>query len=305
MRKILLSLSVSFLFAAAALAAGAPAAGETVTGGAKVDRDRTTVGDPVNYTVTIVSPLDYRLVLPEKQAEIGPWEVKDFRVYQEKKDKLYNYLNYTLAAFTTGQVTIPAMTFELVDVKGSTVTATTGSAAITVESVMGLVKGPAGLRDIKPPLSLNIPAGVYLFWLIVLAAAGFGAWYWYGQYRKRLPALPAGPVEPPVPPMQAAITALETLKKSGLAEEGKMKEFYIALSDIIRTYLGAVYSVDTLDKTTGEIYRELRAEVADKKALVFIKEFFEDCDLVKFAKYRPEPKTAWADFERAERIVKT
>ena len=105
--------------------------------------------------------------------------------------------------------------------------------------------------------------------------------------------------------MQAAITALETLKKSGLAEEGKMKEFYIALSDIIRTYLGAVYSVDTLDKTTGEIYRELRAEVADKKALVFIKEFFEDCDLVKFAKYRPEPKTAWADFERAERIVKT
>ena len=108
---------------------------------------------------------------------------------------------------------------------------------------------------------------------------------------------------PSVPPYQTALEELAKLKNSGLLDEGKIKEFYITLTEIIRKYLGAVYSIDTLDKTTGEIYQELRQAVADKKALVFIKDFFEACDLVKFAKYRPEPKEAWEDFEKAKKII--
>jgi len=299
MRKILFSLTIFCLF----VSLRGFAAQENLSAGVKADKPRITIGDALNYTVTLGCPPDYRLLPPEKPAEIGLWEVKDLKIAQEKKDKLYSYLNYTLTTFTTGEVTIPEMEFQFIDVNGSTATVKTLSSAITVESVLGLVKGPAGIRDIKPPLSLKIPAGIYIFWFLVVAALCLGAWFWYQNYRKGLPQLPQGPVEPAVPPYQTAMEELEKLKNSGLVEEVKMKEFYIALSEIIRKYLAAVYSIDTMDKTTGEIYQELRKHEQDKKALINIREFFEECDLVKFAKFKPDAKTAWEDFERAEKTI--
>ena len=298
MTKILFSMLIAFLFNAGSFAA---AGDVTVT--AKPDKTQATVGDPVTYTVTLGYPLNYKLTPPEKQDELGPWQVQDVKVLEEKKDKQFTYINYTLAVFTTGQADIPPMTFSFTDDKNSVFTVKTESASVAIESVMGLVKGAQGLRDIKPPLSLRIPAGLYIFWLLVIAAITFGAWAWYRNYRKKLPRLPLEPAAPAVPPYQTAVEELEKLEKSGLVAEGRIKEFYIALTDIIRKFLGAVYSVDTLDKTTGEIYQELRAALPDKKALVFIRDFFDECDLVKFAKYRPDAKTAQEDLGKARKIV--
>ena len=276
---------------------------QNITASAKADKTQITIGDPLNLTVTLACPTGYKPAIPEKQEEIGPWEVKDIKISQETKDRLITNLSYTLAVFTTGQIPVPEMTFSFYDAANSTVTATTQTIPITVESVLGLVKGAPALRDIKPPLSLRIPAGVYLIIFIIIAGIATGAWFWYQNYRKTLPQLPAGPVVPAIPPYQAAMDELEKLKNSSLVSEGKIKEFYIALTDIIRKYLGAVYSIDTLDKTTGEIYQLLRAAEPDKKALVFIKDFFQVCDLVKFAKYMPEEKAAWEGFAKAERII--
>lgn len=302
MNKILL-VTILFFISAFANALNLFAADENVSASAKLDKNHITIGDQVNYTVTLASPLDYKLAAPEKKAQLGLWDVKDLKVFQEKKDKLYTYLNYTLAAFTTGEVTIPELTFQFTDNKNEQAGVTISSMPVTVESVLGLVKGAPALRDIKPPLYLKIPVGVYLLWIIIAAVILTGAWLWYQNYRKRLPQLPMGPVEPPVPPFQAAKEELEKLKNSNLVKEGMIKEFYIALTDIIRRYLGAVYSIDTLDKTTAEIYQLLRAGEQDKKALVLIRDFFEECDFVKFAKYRPEEKIIRQDFEKAEKIV--
>lgn len=299
MRKILLTLTIPLLFNAAA----AFASQENISASVKLDKNRITIGDPVNYTVTLQSPLDLKLTVPDRPSQLGLWEVKDFKVFQDKKDRLSSILNYTLVTFTTGTVTIPDIDYQFVDVKNSQFAVKIPSATVTVESVLGLAKGPAALRDIKPPLSLKIPVGIYLFWFIIIAAILLGAWLWYQRYRKSLPQLPQGPVEPAVPPYQTAKEELEKLKNSELLKEGRIKEFYIALSDIIRKFLGAVYSIDTLDKTTSEIYQELRAHEQDKKTLVFIKEFFEECDFVKFAKFRPDEKTTREDFEKALKIV--
>jgi len=303
MNRKLLSLTISAFICMAACALNLFAADDNISGGAKIDKNRVTIGDPVSYSVTLASPLDYKLTPPEKTPQIGQWDVKDLKIFQEKKDKLYSYLNYTLAAYTTGEVTVPGLTFQFTDSKNEQFGVTIQSATITVESVLGLVKGAPALRDIKPPLYLKVPLGLYLFWLIIAAAILTGAWLWYQKYRKSLPQLPMGPVEPPVPPFQVAKEELAKLKSSSLVKEGMIKEFYIALTDIMRKYLGAVYSIDTMDKTTAEIYQQLRAQEQDKKALVAIRDFFEECDFVKFAKYRPEEKVIWEDFEKAEKIV--
>lgn len=278
-------------------------ADENVTASAKADKTRVTIGDPVNYTVTLAYPPDYKLTNPERQDQLGQWDVKDVKLYQDKKEKLYTYLNYTLAAFTTGEVTVPELNFQLTGPANKQYSVTIQSAAITVESVLGLVKGTPELRDIKPPLYLKIPLGLVLFWLVAAACVLFGAWFWYQKYRKSLPQMPTGPVEPPMPPLQAAKEELEKLKNSNLVKEGHIKEFYIVLTEIIRKYLGAVYSIDAMDKTSGEIYQLLRSQEQDKKVLIMIRDFFEECDFVKFAKYRPEEKIIWEDFEKAGKIV--
>jgi hypothetical protein len=303
MNKLLLYITLTLIINATTNVPVLFASTDNVSASAKLDTNRITIGDQVNYTVTLANPPDYTLSAPAKPAQIGQWDVKDLKVSQENKDKLYSYINYTLTTFTTGQVIIPEMTFQLTDNNNSQFNVAIQSVTVTVDSVLGLVKGTPGLRDIKPPLYLVIPLGVYLFWLLIAAVALTGAWLWYQNYRKRLPQLPAGPIVPPVPPFQAAKEELEKLRNSNLIKEGMIKEFYIALTDIIRKYLGAVYSIDTMDKTTAEIYQQLRAQEQDKKALILIRDFFEECDFVKFAKYRPEEKIIWDDFEKAEQII--
>jgi len=300
MRKILSSLAISLIFT---VSGAVLAADEGVSVSAQFDKYRATVGDPVNYTVTLACPPDYKLTIPEKQDELGPWEVKEFKVFQEKKDKLYSYLNYTLAAFTTGDVIIPEISFQFTNSGNSPVTVRTSSAEIYIDSILSLDRSAPALKDIKAPLYLRVPAGVYILGSLAAVGLGAGAWFWYRKFQKNLPGLPRESAEPAIPPYRVALDELEKLGGSGLIEEGKLKEFYTALSDIVRRYLGAVYSIDTLDKTTGEIYQELRQNVPDKKALVAMKDFFEECDLVKFAKYKPDPKTAREDFEKAKLII--
>lgn len=303
MNKILLCITLTLIINAATSVSALFASSDNVSASAKLDTNRITIGDQINYTVTLAEPPDYKLAAPAKPAQIGQWDVKDLKISQEKKDKLFSYINYTLTTFTTGQVTIPELTFQLADNNNSQFNVTIQSVTVTVDSVLGLAKGTPGLRDIKPPLYLTIPVGIYLFWLLIIAAVLTGAWLWYQNYRKRFPQLPAGPIVPPVPPFQAAKEELEKLRNSNLIKEGMIKEFYITLTDIIRKYLGAVYSIDTMDKTTAEIYQQLRASEQDKKSLVLIRDFFDECDFVKFAKYRPEEKIIWEDFEKAEKIV--
>lgn len=276
---------------------------QSITASAKADKARITIGDRVNYLVTLASPRDFKFSEPQKQERLGPWDIKGLKTYQEEKDALNTYLNYTLTTYTTGQVLIPEILFRFSAPDNSELTVKTSSLTITVESVLGLVKGEAGLRDLKPPLALKIPLAAILFWLAIITATLYGAWLWYQNYRKKLHPELFAPQVPVVPPLETATLELERLKNSGLLKEGRVKEFYIALSDIIRKYLGAIYSFEAMDKTTAEIYQSLKHKIANKKALIAVKEFFEECDLVKFAKYRPDEKTAWQDFNKADTIV--
>jgi hypothetical protein len=127
----------------------------------------------------------------------------------------------------------------------------------------------------------------------------------YKRYRKNNVSNIKEPEKPKIPPDQTALAELLKLKESNLLKEGRIKEFYIALTDIIRDFISAKYSIATRDRTTAEIYHDLRTKMPDKKALSSIKDFFEICDLVKFAKYRPDETACLEDLESGKTIVET
>jgi hypothetical protein len=107
----------------------------------------------------------------------------------------------------------------------------------------------------------------------------------------------------PRPPDEVAYERLEKLQAMNLLKEGKIKEYYVIISEIIRKYLEARYKITVLDKTTYELYCEMRRVSVDKKHISLIKEFLEECDLVKFAKYSPDEATISKDYETARRII--
>lgn len=284
------------------------ARGSAVPAGASLrtaaDKNQITIGDRVALTLSLVAPGSCRLTEPEKITALGPWIVKDVRTERCRAPGGESpCIVYTLTTFTTGQVTIPSVEVRYDDDSNTQNSIQSEPVAITVASVLDRTGTESDIRDIKPPLSLPVPLAVYLAWLGALAAAAAGFWYWYRRYQQRQAVIFPAAAVPSVPPYQAAMEALETLKRSGLVAEGRINEFYIALSEIIRDYLAAIYAVETRDKTSAELYTELKGRETDRKALGFIKDFFEECDFVKFAKYRPDETICWQDWEMARSIV--
>ncbi len=160
-----------------------------------------------------------------------------------------------------------------------------------------------GLRDIKPPqdfpanyLWLKILCGV-----IIALLAFFLIRYLGKRYARRKDALRSLPKSA----YTVAMEALAALQAKGLEAAGRVKEFYIELSDIVRRYLESRFSLRAPEMTTEEVLYSLRESgelTGAQKNL--LKEFLQRCDLVKFAKYGPTQQEAEESFNAAERLVK-
>src|SRR5262249_29466917 len=63
--------------------------------------------------------------------------------------------------------------------------------------------------------------------------------------------------------------------------------FYLELSEILKRYLGCRFGVISLERTTEEFMHDLKQTAISWEDSQRIKTFLMDCDLVKFANYRP------------------
>jgi hypothetical protein len=190
--------------------------------------------------------------------------------------------------FAPGDLTFPAITLSYT-IPGSTepMTVSTDPLAVTVRSV--LAGDDETIADIKPPWSL---AGSWWPILALLGAAAalavVGALlYW--RYRRRRPApRPAAPApdEPSVSPYERALRDLEALLASDLLARGKVKEFHVTLSEILKRFLGEVHSFEALDRTSQEVLADLAAARVSTEILGRVRFFLSACDLVKFARHR-------------------
>ncbi len=131
------------------------------------------------------------------------------------------------------------------------------------------------IRDIRGPKAY-LPA-----WLIpaiagavlLLALAVFAAWRWT---RRRRPARTLQPFE-------IALQRLEELRP--LMNPASVREFSIAISDVVRRYIEEAFKVIATQRTTEEFLRDLLASAHPSLAphRQLLSEFLNRCDLAKFA----------------------
>jgi hypothetical protein len=153
------------------------------------------------------------------------------------------------------------------------------------------------------PLARNLAIGVPIG--VVLTLLGVLLYRWWAK-RPRVE-----PEAPKVPPWITALAELEEIRRSDMLARGRMGEYFDRVSDCLRSYLGFRYGFETieagyngLETTTGEMIALLKRVRPPVLELPRIKEFLDECDLVKFARVEPDETGCLEALRRVELIVR-
>lgn len=272
----------------------------------KIDKSTITIGDLVTYTVIVTRDPEIQVEMPGLAANLGAFEIRDYEVYdsEEVDGKIVERTEYLISTFDVGEFEIPPLVIHY------TLPGDTTKKALQTEKLTILVESlnpsEAGdIRDIKFPLNLPRDYRKFILWgalaLVILILALLAVYIWR---RKRagkvlLPKM----VEPPRPAHEIALKELNALKESFLLTEGRVKEFYVQVSEIIRRYIEGRYFIIALEMTTFELIENLKAAEIEDETVQLIQQFLEICDLVKFAKYKPTEEESSSTLNKAYEIV--
>ena len=158
------------------------------------------------------------------------------------------------------------------------------------------IAGIKGIIKFRHGILWYIP---FLIALIILSVIGYFV-YKFIKNKNRKPT-PEEIIQA-IPPKEYALKQLDELAAEDLTAKGLIKEYYDRLSDIIRFYLARVYSVDTMEKTTTELYQMLKDKITPEHNRE-IKNYLQNCDFVKFAKFIPKEEEIKKDFDKAKDFI--
>jgi hypothetical protein len=271
----------------------------------RIDKSSITIGDTVRYTVRLTHDADVKVNWPALGANLGAFEIRDYDKPdpREVKGRTVEEISYTISTFDTGRFEIPPLTISYqTPPDTSWHDLPTEKLEIYVASMRPSQDGD--IRDIKSPWELPrdwkavvLVAGIVA---LVLLLAGLGFYYWRKRQGKSL--LPEKK-EPARPAHEIALAALQKLRESDLLATGKIKTYYIELSEIVRRYIEGRYFVPALELTTGELMDNLKTVALEADGKERLRDLLESSDLVKFAKYEPTPNEHERAFQLAESFV--
>ncbi|MDE6792362.1 MAG: cell wall anchor protein [Muribaculaceae bacterium] len=153
----------------------------------------------------------------------------------------------------------------------------------------------------NPSVFDNVPDWLADWWWLILLVIGAAAAVWWAvrRYKKEGTVLRKKP-EPT--PYETAIRKLKELKAKNLWEQGREKEYFTDLTDILRVYLDRRFGINAMEMTSREIMEHLyNSDVKDKRD--YIRQILSVADFVKFAKVRPLPADNIAAYDNAVKFV--
>jgi hypothetical protein len=301
------TLLIVALLAGTVLAQGGP----EVVVSAEVDRETITVGDRIVYTVRAEHDKDLVVDFPQLGSAWGDFEVLSQRPLQPgtSQGRVVTGKEYVITAFTVGEYTTPPLRVSYLDRQGQTQELETDPIHVTVTSVLTGTEGVTStldIRDLKPQAELPRDWS-WLLWAglvgLALALAVLALLWFMARRRKRAGAAVPAAVVDLRPPEEIAYEELDRIAGLQLVEQGRFKEHYTLTADCLRHYAESIYSIPAMDRTTEEFYAALRRARVDGQQVRLFKDFLDESDLVKFAKYVPLVEEAQEAVPRARHIV--
>ncbi len=252
---------------------------------AKLDSADILIGEQVHLTVNVVSDKGNNVSFPEyadgyitKGVEVLERTAIDTAFLNEGK-RLHLMRRYTLTAFDSALYYLPPVE---VLVNGKKFQSA-GRLGLKVNTVP---VDTTNLENIRPPH--GVVEGEFqwtprlLLIALILWAMLIGIYLLSARLSDKKPITRRITIKPPTPPHQLAMESIRKINTS--AEEVGDKEYYILLTDILRTYIQERFHFNAKEMVSSEIIAKLQ-EIKDAAALRELKEVFETADLVKFAKH--------------------
>jgi hypothetical protein len=274
-----------------------------------VDRAESYIGDLITYTLTINYDSTCRLVPPPLGANLGAFDVKDYKPDIETKldnGRLQSQTIFVLSTYTTGDYVIPSLPimFLLPDSTRKLIL----SESVPIKILSLLDQAGTDSLDIKPlKAQYEFPPDYSKYYLygglglvvLLLGAGAFGWWLWRRRRAQAAVDLRA--------PWEIAFEKLAYLRvkylDNEIADQIQAKEFYVQLTEIVRDFLGKIYETDVLEMTTEQFLDAFRDKELPNHSYDQLRDFFRQADQVKFAKLMPERAGVEDDFMTAHDVT--
>ena len=273
-----------------------------ITASAEADKTSINIGDKIKYSIKVETGKNMKVEFPFFAEKLADFSIRDFGSLERGffgKKRLVQW--YVLDIYVVGQHTIPAAILKYKQ-KGQQEAQEieTNPVEIEVKSVLDGAADTSDIRSIKGPVGFPkritpyIILGILIFLLLIVLVRAILI-----KNRRDLDEM-----LPFKLPSEIAYEALKKLKEKGFIKLGKIKEFYIELSDIVRHYLENRFEVRAPEMTSEEFLADIKdSDVLSMEQKNLLRDFLLHCDMVKFARHKPLQKEINSSLESAKKLI--
>ncbi|MCX8010996.1 MAG: hypothetical protein N3A61_07585 [Ignavibacteria bacterium] len=269
----------------------------------KTDSTNYLIGDYIGLSIRVSHPSSIEVFYPSLKDSLKTLELisQDFSTRKEAENKILSEYKYVLIGFDSGDVFIPTIAVPFRDKSDTTLNyAWTNSAKITIHTVA--VDTTADIKDIKEPIKFPLNYYMILLWVLIgLCVILVGIFLYKKFYKKKVSD--AAEVELKKLPHEKALESLQVLESKKLWQNGLIKEYHTEITEIIRRYFEERFNLPALEMTTREVLEKLQISKEAEPILEITKDFLNNADMVKFAKFIPMNSVNEEMMKQAYKIV--
>lgn len=286
MKKVFL---YSFLFILSFLSINHVQA-QKITVETQIDSTVIWIGEQTAFSLQVTQSPEQSVIFPLFSDNIpgGLDIVEPLKVDTVKTDGTHLAVkhNYVVTAFEDSLLFIPPFPFV---VDGDTVWS--NSTTLKVVQPFEINMEENAITDIKPVYTPPFNWLGLLKWVllvILILALALGLFILIRKYIQKKPVFEQQEVIIERPPHIVALEGLDKIKDEKTWQQGRIKEYYTELTDVVRTYTGKLFGTNAMEMTSDELLDALRfLRKENKEAYEKLIIILGTADLAKFAKWKP------------------
>jgi len=278
---------------------------QTISVSASTDTTDYLVGDYIHYTIEVTTKKNIEVFPPSVADSLKNIELISFNKPEvNEKENLKTILfRYVFSGYDSLHATIPGIPVEY-RTAGDTAVKKIITAPVSFTIHLVPVNLKQDIKDVKKPLTIPFDWKWLLMWILIGLVVLAAAYYLYRRYKlKKLQVVPEKRIIK-IPPHVRAFSALDELEREQLWQKGKIKEYHSRITEIIRTYFEERFNLPAMEMTTTEVLKHLQAVDKAGNIIELTRDFLNNADLVKFAKFIPMDSVNAEMMEQAKEIVK-
>jgi hypothetical protein len=240
------------------------------------------VGDVVNLILEVSVPKGVGIDVEEDfelEQDLEILNKKEPYSYEKDGKKVFVY-QFEIVSWSVGKKVIGPIKINA----SSGMSFNSSKAELNVNTVLD--KDSKDIKDIKNNIEIRYP---FYFWVILfigILLLVLSILWLINSIKNNV--LNKKNSERNKTPEEIAEEALAKISEIKLDSKENIKQYYTLLTEILKRYIEARYSVETMDQTTTELYKLLRDKDSLKMHASDIKAIMSKCDMVKFACFIPD-----------------